>query len=46
MALKSASLICGNMNQEAEEGKETHTQVWRTKFWKTKRMSTGEVHTT
>lgn len=34
------------MNQEAEEGKETQTQIWMTGSLKMKRMSAGEVLTT
>lgn len=30
---------------EAEEGRETQTQFWMIKFWNTKRMSSGKIHT-
>jgi hypothetical protein len=36
----------GIMNQEAEEGKETQIQACMTELWKTKRVSSGEAHTT
>lgn len=39
-------LICGNMNQEAEEGKEIQTQCLDDQILEDKRMSPEEVHTT
>lgn len=42
MWLQVSQPIRGNVNQEAEAGRETQTQVCMTKLWKRKTVSAGE----